>query len=71
MTKAMAAIEQRSSGQIGHPAACMIENNAVLSAGERFWDARLWPLGAARQHAAPPCGGDTTVDRPAIHRLCG
>ena len=30
-TSASAAIEHRSSGQIGHPAACMIENNRGLS----------------------------------------
>ncbi|MFM9916227.1 MAG: hypothetical protein ACKVOX_10505 [Rhizobacter sp.] len=32
MIKAMAATEQKISGQIGHPAACMIENTSVLSA---------------------------------------
>jgi hypothetical protein len=26
-----AAMEQRRSGQIGHPAACMIESNRALS----------------------------------------
>jgi hypothetical protein len=31
MTSASAAMEQTRSGQIGQPAACMIENNPVLS----------------------------------------
>jgi hypothetical protein len=30
MTRANAKIEQATRGQIGHPAACMIENNARL-----------------------------------------
>jgi hypothetical protein len=42
MTRAIAAMEHRSSGQMGHPAACMIENNPVLSGASGFWDARLW-----------------------------
>jgi hypothetical protein len=32
MTSASAAMEHKSKGQIGHPAACMIENNPGLSA---------------------------------------
>jgi hypothetical protein len=44
MTTAMATTEHRSSGAIGQPAACMIENNNPdLSATGGFWDARLWP----------------------------
>jgi hypothetical protein len=34
MIKAKAAIEQMSSGQIGQPAACMIESNMTLSDDE-------------------------------------
>ena len=30
MTKASATMEQINKGQIGQPAACMIENNAIL-----------------------------------------
>jgi hypothetical protein len=33
MTTVSAAIEQISSGQIGHPAACIIESNRALSCG--------------------------------------
>ena len=33
MTTVNAAIEQISSGQIGHPAACIIESNRALSCG--------------------------------------
>jgi hypothetical protein len=33
MIKASAAIEQIKSGQIGHPAACIIESNRALSCG--------------------------------------
>jgi hypothetical protein len=36
MTSAIAAMEHRSKGQIGQPAACMIENNPVLSAASVF-----------------------------------
>ncbi|HEY0858328.1 MAG TPA: hypothetical protein VGE16_14790 [Albitalea sp.] len=36
MISAIAITEQMSSGQIGHPAACMIENNTVLSGDARF-----------------------------------
>jgi hypothetical protein len=35
MTNARAAIEQMSSGQIGQPAACMIESNMALSVERR------------------------------------
>jgi len=35
MINARAAIEQMSSGQIGHPAACMIESNMALSVERR------------------------------------
>ncbi|HEY2560356.1 MAG TPA: hypothetical protein VGI48_11655 [Caldimonas sp.] len=35
MTSARAAIEQMSSGQIGQPAACMIESNMALSVERR------------------------------------
>ncbi|HZW72904.1 MAG TPA: hypothetical protein VFF43_05125 [Caldimonas sp.] len=35
MTSARAAIEQISSGQMGQPAACMIESNTALSVGRR------------------------------------
>ena len=30
MTKASATMEQINKGQMGQPAACMIENNAIL-----------------------------------------
>jgi len=54
MTTAMATTEHRSSGQIGQPAACMIENNNPdLSATGGFWDARLWPERIARRPAKP------------------
>ncbi|MEO5882366.1 MAG: hypothetical protein ABIQ06_08105 [Caldimonas sp.] len=33
MTRVSAAIEQISKGQIGHPAACIIESNRALSCG--------------------------------------
>jgi hypothetical protein len=42
MTSAIAAMEHNSNGQIGQPAACMIENKRLLSADSDFWDARLW-----------------------------
>ncbi|MEI2676841.1 MAG: hypothetical protein V9G29_02670 [Burkholderiaceae bacterium] len=32
MTRVSATTEQKIKGQIGHPAACMIENTSVLSA---------------------------------------
>jgi hypothetical protein len=35
MINARAAIEQMSSGQIGQPAACMIESNMALSVERR------------------------------------
>jgi hypothetical protein len=35
MISARAAIEQMSSGQIGQPAACMIESNMALSVERR------------------------------------
>jgi hypothetical protein len=49
MTSAIAAMEQRSSGQMGQPAACMIENNPVLSAASGF-------LGRAIMAPARGCG---------------
>jgi hypothetical protein len=52
MTSARAKIEQAMSGQIGHPAACMIENNAYLRTNKlnrimAHWNLRiseLWRL---------------------------
>ena len=38
MISATAMMEQASSGQIGQPAACMIESNACLQTGESFPD---------------------------------
>ncbi|HUG25154.1 hypothetical protein [Piscinibacter sp.] len=50
MTSAIAATEQISRGQMGHPAACMIENNPVLSSNERFFGRAIM--------APPGCIGD-------------
>jgi hypothetical protein len=44
MISAIAAIEQSSSGQIGQPAACMIENNPILSASSAFFGRAIMAL---------------------------
>jgi hypothetical protein len=61
MISAIAAIEQSSSGQIGQPAACMIENNPILSASSGFLDARLWPFASREQGSIDSAGTETTV----------
>jgi hypothetical protein len=61
MTSAIATMEQRISGQIGQPAACMIENNPDLSAASGFWDARLWRDGVGEQAPHRCAGVDTTL----------
>jgi hypothetical protein len=55
MTTVRAAIEQISNGQIGHPAACIIESNQALSCGKpcdrrEFRCARImaWRWGSIR-----------------------
>jgi hypothetical protein len=54
MTTAIATTEHRSSGQIGQPAACMIENsNPDLSATGDFWT-RDYGLSASRGRPAKP-----------------
>ena len=48
ITSANAAMEHKSKGQMGHPAACMIENNQGLSTSSgAFRKARLWPEGCS------------------------
>jgi hypothetical protein len=54
MISASATMEQMISGQIGQPAACMIENNGVLflRASGALNDARLWRAVACVPQAA-------------------
>src|SRR5688572_24635994 len=62
MISAIAAMEQRSSGQIGQPAACMIENNPDLSAGERVFGTRDYgAMGSASKRVIGVAVVDTTV----------
>ena len=49
MTSASAMMEHASSGQMGQPAACMIENNARLQTGS---GAGLWRTSAGKKAAA-------------------
>jgi hypothetical protein len=77
-------MEQRSNGQIGQPAACMIENNRALSVqfGGRQGDfqvARLWPEGGLENPICRACaiaprrgGAEQVLDVIGdIHRNCG
>jgi len=71
MTKAIAATEQMSSGQIGQPAACMIENNPVLSSNELFWTRDYGPdCMPGRWRKSTNCD---SCDKLAgsIHCMCG
>src|ERR1043165_8765262 len=52
MTSAIAAMEHRSKGQIGQPAACMIENNPVLSVRAHFGTRDYGPLRTASNGVA-------------------
>jgi hypothetical protein len=62
MTSAMAAMEHRSKGQIGQPAACMIENNPVLSAGSVFLGrAIMAPPQRVSEGGSVAAGVETTV----------
>jgi hypothetical protein len=85
MIKVSAAIEQISSGQIGHPAACIIESNRALSlgrSGDRHDSAArgLWRGGGVRRRRhvwvfAMTRPGASKYGRKVVHRtrgqLCG
>jgi len=69
MTSAIAAMEHRSRGQIGQPAACMIENNPVLSAAHVFWTRDYGLLGLVSKAHETLAGIETTV-RSAQSTAC-
>jgi len=47
MVSASATTEQRIKGQIGHPAACMIESKVFLRGVRRPGGCELWPMPTA------------------------
>ena len=69
MINARAAIEQMSSGQIGQPAACMIESNLALSV-ERRRLGRTGRFDYGVRSAALRNGVEPARDFPDIGRRC-
>jgi len=69
MISARAAIEQMSSGQIGQPAACMIESNMALSVSEGGWAAPVASIMACRRE--PPKQRRVARDFPDMQRCQG
>jgi hypothetical protein len=61
MTSVIAAMEHRSKGQIGQPAACMIENNPVLSARAFFGTRDYGPLRTASKASKALPNVETTT----------
>ncbi|MES2943798.1 MAG: hypothetical protein V4772_13095 [Pseudomonadota bacterium] len=71
ITSAKARTEQAISGQMGQPAACMIENNAHLQSDKFDLDYGLPALLYSPFYGCEKQFSDGAVHRGLAHRSCG